>query len=1339
MEKIEDMNTEELEKIEKEESLRNELMGNSGKIDTYDYNYLIEAGAGAGKTHTMTYRIINQLLKGQCNPEELVAITFTEKATQEMLGRIDKQLRELLAKKPDDVKLKSLVNDIDKMQVSTIHSFCQKLLSLMPFYSDIGPGFTVMDESEAKQFASRFFNEVKKTPGEESKYQELKDITDFKVSDVKDKFLKYAQEMGNLVSPNNLTIDQRIDELLIACRSVYKELTINLGKWQLIDAAIKDDFENFSEIFDKAVLVENTPSIEDFCMCKKNNKGAKGISELLKNTGRTQIESLFADFQKECKVKPENLKDKVEKVKKLVDSNDKNGFIEAFEIAVKVYDDCKNGKIPSLSDLKKYQTSDDDISTYDAKRLFKEAKEYYEDNKFKDFVAVAGSDEDILKFFKITQGEKVTVLKDYKKIDSTNANAIIDNIKNTWYGIVYKLIYDIISPYIAEFKNLKISEKRISQNDLLFYACKMLRESKEAREYFHNRYKTIYVDEMQDTNPVQAQLLFYLTTSEGKFDATDWTKCEPEPGRLFLVGDPKQAIYRFTGADITIYNKLKNHAVFSATTKKLAFNRRSTVEICDYVNTTFKELLKSSEYQAAYDETISKNGMSNLKASVIGYGSDIDNNTTDAKKVAEIIRNMVEKGVLVGVDVRNEDKPEEFVKKKHKAQYKDFLILTSRKRDTAEYASALAENNIPFNMTGKKMYAKSSVIGRGTAVLKFLLETGNETNLVMVLNRCYGIDLPKIAAYKMLVGKVFLNSDKVKKAFNADNVNGKKYYDLYKEILAALDELQLLKYMVNTNIGMAVLEYIFDRSYACWGRQNIQKQVSDYAMTRQFLNSLKNNGYGSFYDIADKAIALADSYTERELMLDENSDCVRIMNLHKAKGLESEIVILAYAKEDNKEPKTHIVYENSDIMIYADWETRGHVDDWDKYRKIEENFKFAEKIRLLYVAATRPMSLLFICQGGKNSKKECNSYWKNLFEVSDGDKKIKQHPLVKPVFDFDEWERDSSDETKSDIADEQEIKISVDVDEINKALSKKVSDINKLSSFSISPSKLDHGTRSIVNKNIDNLVKEEQETDTANLENGNAEDIAENTSSSYEKEIETISVSDAEFMPYGSDWGTIVHRVMELLALNASYNKESIEKFSVQAILETIDINALTIDQEKALLNGKNMPQAVEYISKKVYDYLHAASIDDTNGDFRKFIKDADKMFPELPFTIFEKDSASEIAEMVVNALKSKDKELFDEEKKNAPNNELFLDMEGVMDLVIVKDDKYYILDYKTDKIGKIDKESRAETEDEYTNRLIREYTNQLNCYKKILEDRKKAVDGVYICALTIKGKLIKI
>ena len=134
-----------------EQALRKELeTGDPAK--GFAVNYLVEAGAGAGKTYTMIQRMANQLVAG-CDPRNMVAITFTVKSTQEMQQRLDQELRDrrAAATAPQDIqRLEQLIREVGQMQISTIHGFCQTLLDTMPFQSPLGAEMTLLEDDKAR-------------------------------------------------------------------------------------------------------------------------------------------------------------------------------------------------------------------------------------------------------------------------------------------------------------------------------------------------------------------------------------------------------------------------------------------------------------------------------------------------------------------------------------------------------------------------------------------------------------------------------------------------------------------------------------------------------------------------------------------------------------------------------------------------------------------------------------------------------------------------------------------------------------------------------------------------------------------------------------------------------------------------------------------------------------------------------------------------------------------------------------------------------------------------------------------------------------------------------------
>ncbi|MGM0438783.1 MAG: UvrD-helicase domain-containing protein, partial [Bacillota bacterium] len=170
-----------------------------------------------------------------------------------------------------------------------------------------------------------------------------------------------------------------------------------------------------------------------------------------------------------------------------------------------------------------------------------------------------------------------------------------------WRQYLHYYIYKFLEP-ACNFYERKRREKGVTNfQDLLLLTARMLRENPEVRKYFHEKYKTLLVDEFQDTDPVQAEIIFYLTTND--YQEKRWDKCQPEAGSLFVVGDPKQSIYRFRRADIDIYQKVKELIENSGgEVLSLSSNFRSLDSIADYLNPVFSDIFpeEDNKYQAQF-------------------------------------------------------------------------------------------------------------------------------------------------------------------------------------------------------------------------------------------------------------------------------------------------------------------------------------------------------------------------------------------------------------------------------------------------------------------------------------------------------------------------------------------------------------------------------------------------------------------------------------------------------------------------------------------------------------------------------------------------------------------
>jgi len=149
------------------------------------------------------------------------------------------------------------------------------------------------------------------------------------------------------------------------------------------------------------------------------------------------------------------------------------------------------------------------------------------------------------------------IAKDFKdNILPDLANNILEPLMKNYREYLYPYFVDLFTEALQFYQDKRNSESILNYNDLLTLTSNMLRTNAEVRKYFQDKYKTILVDEFQDTDPIQAEIIMYLTGKD--LNEPDWSKLRPKNGSLFVVGDPKQSIYRFRRADIDIYNAVKD-------------------------------------------------------------------------------------------------------------------------------------------------------------------------------------------------------------------------------------------------------------------------------------------------------------------------------------------------------------------------------------------------------------------------------------------------------------------------------------------------------------------------------------------------------------------------------------------------------------------------------------------------------------------------------------------------------------------------------------------------------------------------------------------------------------
>lgn len=159
---------------------------------------------------------------------------------------------------------------------------------------------------------------------------------------------------------------------------------------------------------------------------------------------------------------------------------------------------------------------------------------------------------------------------------------------------------DELQPVIDRYQELKRAAGKLDFMDLLLLARNMIRDHPEVRIELQNRFTHIFVDEFQDTDPLQTEIILLLAAGDPR--EKDFQRVRPAPGKLFIVGDPKQSIYRFRRADVAIYQRLKQQLVQAgAQLEHLTVSFRARPELQSIVNSAFAPWMVQSETQAAYE------------------------------------------------------------------------------------------------------------------------------------------------------------------------------------------------------------------------------------------------------------------------------------------------------------------------------------------------------------------------------------------------------------------------------------------------------------------------------------------------------------------------------------------------------------------------------------------------------------------------------------------------------------------------------------------------------------------------------------------------------------------
>jgi ATP-dependent exoDNAse (exonuclease V) beta subunit len=176
----------------------------------------------------------------------------------------------------------------------------------------------------------------------------------------------------------------------------------------------------------------------------------------------------------------------------------------------------------------------------------------------------------------------------------TDLRATLDQFRMAADADLAALLQHELSGALDRYAELKARSGALDFLDLLLIARNLVRSNRQVRAGFQSRFTRIFVDEFQDTDPLQAEILLLLAADDPA--ETDWRETRPVPGRLFLVGDPKQSIYRFRRADVGIYRDVcRRLEACGAQLLHLTTSFRSVPALHSFVNAAFEPVMTGDE------------------------------------------------------------------------------------------------------------------------------------------------------------------------------------------------------------------------------------------------------------------------------------------------------------------------------------------------------------------------------------------------------------------------------------------------------------------------------------------------------------------------------------------------------------------------------------------------------------------------------------------------------------------------------------------------------------------------------------------------------------------------
>jgi len=825
--------------------------------------------------------------------EQIVAITFTEKAAAEMKRRVREAIERKILESEERTSWEKRLRSLEKAHIKTIHSFCAGILRENPIEAASDPHFTVLDDYEASEILEQIVHEV------------VMEGLDNKEPIVHKLVYDYGFSGYNQVSGLK-------DFLKRVCLRVY---SAGLS-WDKIDQMKVNNYQRAEELL-CASMCSIKENLERLMILSK--QGA--IKKLTKSS--SYIEELIRHYHMVMSAREDKL-------------IERGGALLALENYMK-------GMWPIVvRDLKK--------SLQESFSGMREA--YYQ-------------------------------LLSYEHLDGFQQ--MIKEV--THYYQDWKLDHGVV-----DFDDLQIKVRDI------------LRTNRKIRRELKNRFKVIMLDEFQDTNGIQKEIVYYLSECLGGESLLSEQDSYQDmitlhPRKLCIVGDPKQSIYRFRGADVSVFFEMQSELKGKrAQGREVSFkeNFRSQKGIVEFSNRFFSFIMSGGKesYEVNFNHDDHQEHQRRLQDEGprvelirIKRGESSEHKRKiEASAISRRILEIVQSQSSVMV-YEKDGKDEE--KRKPHPDFSDIAILFRRFTHIKLYERELRRKNIPYYLVKGRGFFGCQEIKDIINFLRYLDGENDEVALVGILRS------PLVGISDETLYWLFKGVGKEKRPLTAvgireqfikvkDEISGEdiekieiflKFFKQLRDKKDSLSPAELIEYTLRTTNYDSIMLTTFQ------GEQKIANIKKLIELSRTFTRK-KTGLLRDFITYLLKLVEEDAMESEAQTSL-ENANVVRLMTIHQAKGLEFPIVFLPDIGHSLKRGDDYVLFDESKglaLKLYR--EPQGTYESTMAHReitKMHERKEYAESKRLFYVAVTRARDYLVLSGEKPKKNTECWREWLDQF------------------------------------------------------------------------------------------------------------------------------------------------------------------------------------------------------------------------------------------------------------------------------------------------------------------------------------------------------------------------